>query len=215
MTVALPTTPANYCHLLRWQALSGRRTPLIVFTPKSMLRLKQATSPAADFTTGSFQPVIGDRGDLDTAAVRRVLLCSGKVYYDLVAKRAAGGQVDTAIVRVERLYPPPAAELQAELGRYPDAEEVVWVQEEPANMGAWPTMALKLPRAANREVGVISLPASSAPAARSASNHTSKHRETVYTVNSSKTEEHRMYFTDRGIEKLEKRRGDHQVSMAW
>src|SRR6202034_1691653 len=140
MTVAMPTTPANYCHLLRWQALSGRRTPLIVFTPKSMLRLKQATSPVADFATGSFRPVIGDEADLDPAGVRRVLLCSGKIYYDLAAKRAADGLTDSAIVRVERLYPLPAAELQAELARYPGAEEVVWVQEEPANMGAWPTM---------------------------------------------------------------------------
>ena len=107
MTVAMPTTPANYCHLLRWQALSGRRTPLIVFTPKSMLRMKQATSGVAAFATGSFRPVVGDQADLDPAAVRRVLLCSGKVYYDLAAKRAASGAVDIAIVRVERLYPVP------------------------------------------------------------------------------------------------------------
>jgi 2-oxoglutarate dehydrogenase E1 component len=179
MTVALPTTPANYCHLLRWQALSGRRTPLIVFTPKSMLRLKQATSPVADFATGSFRPVIGDSADLDPAAVRRVLLCSGKVYYDLAAKRAADSLTDSAIVRVERLYPLPAAELQAEVGRYRGAEEVVWVQEEPANMGAWPTMALKLPDILGRAVGRVSKAASSAPAAGSANAHSTEHRAVI------------------------------------
>ena len=176
MTVAMPTTPANYCHLLRWQALSGRCAPLIVFTPKSMLRLKQATSSVADFAQGSFQPVVGDRGNLDPAAVGRVLLCSGKVYYDLAAKRAAGGLADHAIVRVERLYPLAATELQAELARYPGAEEVVWVQEEPANMGAWPTMALHLPDILGRHVRPITLPASSAPAVGSANAHAAEHR---------------------------------------
>jgi 2-oxoglutarate decarboxylase len=179
MTVALPTTPANYCHLLRWQALSGRRAPLIVFTPKSMLRLKQATSPVADFATGSFRPVMSDPDDLDQAAVRRVLLCSGKIYYDLAAKRAAGGLTDSAIVRVERLYPLPATELRAELARYPGAEEIVWVQEEPANMGAWPTMALKLPDILGRPISRVSKAASSAPAAGSANAHKTEHQAVI------------------------------------
>ena len=88
MTVALPTTPANYFHLLRWQALSGRHKPLIVFTPKSMLRAKAATSATADFTSGAFQPMIGEPADFDASAVRRVVLCSGKFYYDLAEYRA-------------------------------------------------------------------------------------------------------------------------------
>ena len=92
MTVAMPTTPANYFHLLRWQALSTRIKPLIVFTPKSMLRLKSAVSPVRDFTTGSFQPVLGDPARADDAAVRRVLLCSGKIYYDLADRRRAEGR---------------------------------------------------------------------------------------------------------------------------
>ncbi len=179
MTVAMPTTPANYCHLLRWQALSGRRTPLIVFTPKSMLRLKQATSSVADFASGSFLPVIGDHGDLDPAGVRKVLLCSGKVYYDLAARRAAGGLTHSAIIRVERLYPLPAAELQHTLGQYPGAEEVVWVQEEPANMGAWPTMAIHLPEILGRQIRHASLLASSAPAAGSANAHAAEHRAVI------------------------------------
>ena len=109
MTVALPTTPANYFHLLRWQALSGRHKPLIVFTPKSLLRLKAATSAAADFTQGSFQPLIGEPAGFDGSRVRRVVLCTGKIYYDLAEHRAKAGVTDTAIVRVERLYPIPGA----------------------------------------------------------------------------------------------------------
>jgi 2-oxoglutarate dehydrogenase E1 component len=185
MTVALPTTPGNYFHLLRWQCLSGRHKPLIVFTPKSMLRLKAATSAVSEFTTGSFRPLIGSAGGSAAGAdadVRRVVLCSGKVYYDLAARRDKTGSADTAIARVERLYPLPVSELRAELDRYPNAETVTWVQEEPANMGAWPTMALKLPRVLGREVGVISLPASSAPAAGSAAKHASTHREIIETA---------------------------------
>src|SRR5262249_43433399 len=149
------STPANYFHLLRWQAMSGRHKPLVVFTPKSMLRLKAATSAVNDFTAGAFQPLIGDT-TVDPAAVRRVLLCSGKVYWDLAAQRQKSETSDLAIVRVERLYPLPAAELRAELGRYANVESVTWVQEEPANQGGWPTMALKLPRVLSRQIGVVS-----------------------------------------------------------
>src|SRR5262249_61403655 len=91
MPVAIPSPPPNSSHLLSWQALSGRRKPLVVFTPKSMLRLKTAASPVADFTRGSFLPVIGDTSGSDPKAIRRVLLCSGKIYYDLVQKRAHAG----------------------------------------------------------------------------------------------------------------------------
>jgi multifunctional 2-oxoglutarate metabolism enzyme len=185
MTVALPTTPGNYFHLLRWQGLSGRGKPLIVFTPKSMLRLKAAASAMSEFTTGSFRPLIGSvnagapGGD---AGVRRVLLCAGKVYYDLDARRLATGATDVAIARVERLYPLPVSELCAELARYPGAESVTWVQEEPANMGAWPTMALKLPRVLGRPVDVVSLPPSSAPATGSAAQHAASHQEIIETA---------------------------------
>jgi 2-oxoglutarate dehydrogenase E1 component len=182
MTVAMPTTPGNYFHLLRWQGLSGRHKPLIVFTPKSMLRLKAATSAVGEFTSGSFRPLVGSAGSAADADVRRVVLCSGKVYYDLAARREKVGSADTAIARVERLYPLPVSELRAELARYPRAESVTWVQEEPANMGAWPTMALKLPRVLDREVAVVSLPASSAPATGSAAKHASTHREIIETA---------------------------------
>jgi multifunctional 2-oxoglutarate metabolism enzyme len=179
--VALPTTPGNYFHLLRWQAKSGRHKPLIVFTPKSMLRLKAATSAVSEFTSGSFRPLIGAPA-ADDAGVRRVLLCAGKVYYDLAARQKEVNAADTAVARVERLYPLPVSELCAELARYPQAESVTWVQEEPANMGGWPTMALKLPRVLGREVGVVSLPPSSAPAAGSAAKHAATHREIIETA---------------------------------
>jgi 2-oxoglutarate dehydrogenase E1 component len=109
--------------------------------------------------------------------VRRVLLCTGKVYYDLAARRQQTGATDVAIARVERLYPLPVSELCAELARYPAVESVTWVQEEPANVGAWPTFALKLPLHLGREVGVVSLPPSSAPATGSAAQHAADHKD--------------------------------------
>jgi multifunctional 2-oxoglutarate metabolism enzyme len=182
MTVALPTTPANYFHLLRWQALSGRHKPLIVFTPKSLLRLKAATSPAAALTSGSFQPLIGEPDGFDAGKVRRVVLCTGKMYYDLADHRAKAGVTDTAIVRFERLYPIPAEELKAELARYPQDVELVWTQEEPENQGAWPRMALRLPDIIGRLPRLVALPASSAPAFGSAKVHAATHRELVETA---------------------------------
>jgi 2-oxoglutarate dehydrogenase E1 component len=167
----MPSSPASYFHLLRWQGLSGRAKPLIVFTPKSMLRLKAAASAMADFATGTFRPVVPDAQVPDPAAVRRVLLCSGKIYYDLAERRASAGLTDTAILRLECLYPLPTAEIAAELAKYPGAAEVIWVQEEPANMGGWPYMALHLPEAAGRRVLLVSRPASSAPASGSAKAH--------------------------------------------
>jgi 2-oxoglutarate decarboxylase len=175
MTVAQPSTPASYFHLLRWQALSGRMKPLIVFTPKSILRAKAATSAVADFTSGSFRPVLPDPEIGPAAPVRRVLICTGKICYDLAAKRQSAGRGDLAIIRVERLYPFPAQELSAELARYPAAREVVWVQEEPANMGAWPYMAMQLPAIAGRPVRAVSLPPSSAPSPGSAKAHAAEH----------------------------------------
>jgi len=175
MTVAMPSTPASYFHLLRWQALSGRVKPLVVFTPKSMLRLKAAASAVADFTSGSFRPVLPDSQQGDAAAVRRVLLCSGKIYHDLAEQRRSAGVGDIAIIRVERPYPLPGEEITAEVARYPNAEEFAWVQEEPANMGGWPYMALRLPSLLGRQISRESLPPSSAPAAGSAKAHAAEH----------------------------------------
>jgi multifunctional 2-oxoglutarate metabolism enzyme len=175
MTVAYPTTPANYFHLLRWQALSERRRPLIVFTPKSMLRLKAAASPTADFTSGAFQPVIPDTVAPDR--VRRVVLTSGKIYYDLLASRTRNQDASTAIVRVERLYPLPVEEIRAEIAKYPADAEVVWAQEEPANMGPWPFMALMLtPHLSPRGLTRVSRPISSSPAVGSVKKHETEQR---------------------------------------
>jgi 2-oxoglutarate decarboxylase len=151
LRIANPTTPANYFHLLRRQALSPVRKPLVVFTPKSLLRHRDVVSGIEDFTTGGFQPVIGDTAPLpepprpiDPAAVRRVLLCTGKIYYDLAQARADRGITDTAILRMEQLYPLPVDEIRAALATFPAAEDIAWVQEEPANQGAWSFVALNL-----------------------------------------------------------------------
>jgi len=194
MTVATPSTPASYFHLLRWQALARRVKPLIVFTPKSMLRLKAASSAMSDFTTGTFRPVLADPGvavgsagdgtspGLDPADVRRVVLCSGKIYYELAARRQSSGATDVALVRVERLYPHPVQEIAAELAKFPASAQVVWVQEEPANMGSWPYMALHLPTGLNRRITVISRPASSAPASGKAKVHAAEQAAIVDAV---------------------------------
>jgi 2-oxoglutarate dehydrogenase E1 component len=176
MTVSAPSTPASYFHLLRRHALGDNHRPLIVFTPKSMLRLRAATSPVAEFVSGSFHPVLDDAEVADREAVRRVVITSGKVYYDLAAARATRGVREVALVRLEQLYPVPGAELAEALARYPQADDVVWVQEEPQNMGAWPSLALDLPAVltatgGERRLSVVSRPASASPAAGSANVH--------------------------------------------
>ncbi|MBB5117008.1 multifunctional oxoglutarate decarboxylase/oxoglutarate dehydrogenase thiamine pyrophosphate-binding subunit/dihydrolipoyllysine-residue succinyltransferase subunit [Streptomyces eurocidicus] len=191
MTVAMPTSPSNYFHLLRWQVHNPHHKPLIVFTPKSMLRLKAAASKAEEFTTGSFRPVIGD-DTVATADVRKVVFCSGKVYYDLIAEREKRGANDTAIVRIERLYPLPGAELQAEIAKYAGAEKYIWAQEEPANQGAWPFIALNLIDHLDLAVGAdiparerlrrISRPHSSSPAVGSAKRHQAEQQALVAEV---------------------------------
>nr|BFF02886.1 hypothetical protein GCM10020241_45610 [Streptoalloteichus tenebrarius] len=145
MTVAVPSTPASYFHLLRRHALDGVQRPLVVFTPKSMLRLKAATSPVKEFTEGRFQTVLDDPLVTDPAKVTRLLLCSGKIAYELNNEREKRGATDTAILRVEQLYPVPKRRLAELLERYPNATDIRWVQEEPANQGAWPFFGLTLP----------------------------------------------------------------------
>jgi 2-oxoglutarate dehydrogenase E1 component len=172
MRVAVPSTPASYFHLLRRQALSPKKKPLVVFTPKSLLRHRLVVSSVADFTSGTFQPVLGDPTPLDPRGVRRVLLCTGKVFYDLFAAREERKITDVAIVRMEQLYPLPAEQVRAELARYPNAAEVVWVQEEPANQGSWTFIAMHLiDELPNVRIRRVSRPEAAAPAAGSTKVH--------------------------------------------
>jgi 2-oxoglutarate dehydrogenase E1 component len=136
MRVVYPTTPASYFHLLRWQARGPVEKPLVVFTPKSLLRHPRCVSSLLELAEGRFEPVLGDPG-VDPGRVRRVVLCAGKVYFDLVEAREKWGHFDVALVRLEQLYPFPAVALQEALARYAPGAELVWVQEEPRNMGAW------------------------------------------------------------------------------
>ena len=170
MTVARPSTPANYFHLLRRQAYQRPRKPLVVFTPKSMLRLRGASSSVDDFTNGTFQAVIDD-AQAEQSQVTRVLLTSGKVYYDLRAALDKQPDPRIAIVRVEQYYPMPATELARVLARYGDAE-LVWVQDEPENQGAWPFISLALAKhLANDRVRSVTRKASAAPSTGSAKVH--------------------------------------------
>ncbi|HKP45366.1 MAG TPA: 2-oxoglutarate dehydrogenase E1 component, partial [Pyrinomonadaceae bacterium] len=137
LQVCYPTTPAQYFHLLRRQVRPGMDRPLVVITPKSLLRLPAAASSIADLTTGGFRPVIDDVEIGDPAAVKRVVLCSGKVFYDLIEARKKTPTAEIAIVRVEQFYPFPLARLRELLARYPQTKQLVWTQEEPKNMGAW------------------------------------------------------------------------------
>ncbi len=145
MQVAYCTTPGQFFHLLRRQMKRNFRKPLVVMTPKSLLRHRLAVSSVQDLTEGTFQEVIDEASHLDPRQVTRLLLCSGKVYYDLLTERERRGRTDIAIIRVEELYPFPAAELTEILARYERATEVLWVQEEPRNMGAWSFMYERVP----------------------------------------------------------------------
>ncbi|EKU82466.1 2-oxoglutarate dehydrogenase E1 component [Massilia timonae CCUG 45783] len=138
MQVVQPTTAAQIFHLLRRQMVRQFRKPLVIFTPKSLLRNKDAGSPLTDLTKGGFQTVIGECDDkIDAGKVKRVIVCSGKVYYDLVNARKTRNSADTAIIRIEQMYPFPHKSFAAELKKFPNATEVVWAQDEPQNQGPW------------------------------------------------------------------------------
>ena len=183
MLVAQPSTPASYFHLLREHTYRRPRRPLIVFTPKQLLRLKAACSPVEDFTSGTFQPVIGETDDAVLASaqkqgVDRVLLCSGRVYYDLLAHRTKTGDTSTAIVRLEQLYPLESSAIAEALAPFSGAE-LVWVQDEPANQGMWPYLALNLPTDLTGGVlpTLVSRPEAAAPAVGTAGVHRAQQEE--------------------------------------
>ena len=177
MTVAQPSTPASHFHLLRRQAYTKPKRPLIVFTPKSMLRLKAASSAVEDFTSGSFLPLINDQQGLEPQNVKRILFCSGKVYWDLLAESQKRGKGDTAIVRLEQLYPTPVEEMRKAIEQFPGAQ-LRWVQDEPANQGPWSYMGLFMPRY-GINFQVISRPASASPATGSAKRHAAEQADLI------------------------------------
>ena len=177
MIVARPSTPASYFHLLRRQAYQRPRRPLIVFTPKAMLRLRGATSPVEDFLEGRFEPVLDDDRGLDAGAVKRVLLHAGKIHWDLRAELEKNPNPEIALVRLEQYYPAPVEELNRVLENYPDAE-LVWVQDEPENQGAWPFIALEVAdQLGGRGIRVISRAAAASTATGSPKVHANEHAE--------------------------------------
>ena len=184
MTIAMPSTPANYFHLLRRHGLDGVHRPLIVFTPKSMLRNKAAVSDLQDFTERKFCSILEEPGytdgEGDRNKVTRILLTSGKIYYELAARKEKDRREDIAIVRIEQLAPLPKRRLSNTLDSYPNAREFFWVQEEPANQGAWPTFGLELPELLPEKLtGIrrISRRAMSAPSSGSSKVHAVEQQE--------------------------------------
>jgi 2-oxoglutarate decarboxylase len=181
------TTPAQYFHLLRRQMHGGpdrrgMRKPLIIFTPKRMLRHPKAVSTIQDLTSGRFREVLSDPAEVDPTRVTRVLICSGQVYYDLVAAREERKIDNIAVLRLEQIYPFPSNELRDLLVRYPESAEVVWVQEEPRNMGAWFFVQERIqPLLGNtrRTVRYIGRPESASPAGGSLKRHQQEQAEIV------------------------------------
>ena len=176
MYVANCTTPANFFHLLRRQMKGNFRKPLIVFTPKSLLRHPMAVSMVEDLTEGFFQRLIPDVL-MDEKQVKKLVFCSGKFYYDLVDARAKKNLNDVAIVRIEQLFPLPFEEIQSEINRYVNLEEMVWAQEEPRNMGAWGYLLLQLPQASKMRPATRRYYGS--PAAGSAARFRNRHQQVI------------------------------------
>ncbi|MBE9599715.1 2-oxoglutarate dehydrogenase E1 component [Pedobacter sp. MC2016-24] len=170
MQVTNCTTPANFFHAMRRQFKRDFRKPLVVFTPKSLLRHPMCVSPLVDFTEGKFQEVIADH-NVKAANVKRVLFCSGKIYYELLEKQQKEEIKDVAIVRVEQLYPTPLEQMEAVYSKYKNAKEALWVQEEPENMGAWPYLLRRLRKTAFHDIEVISRKESSSTATGYAKQH--------------------------------------------
>jgi 2-oxoglutarate dehydrogenase E1 component len=185
--VANCTTPAQYFHLLRRQMYGGHdrrgtRKPLVVFTPKSLLRHPKAVSTLHDFTTGGFFELLADPGDSEASRVSRVLFCSGKIYYDLAAGREQHKADHVALVRVEQLYPFAASQARDMLARYPETAEVVWAQEEPRNMGAWRFMEeqfVPLLEPTRRSLRYVGRPESASPASGSGRRHQKEQSEII------------------------------------
>jgi 2-oxoglutarate dehydrogenase E1 component len=172
--VAQPTTAAQYFHLLRSQVMRGHRTPLIIFTPKSMLRAVQTRSALEEFERGSFQTVLDDQVN-DPKGVTRVVLATGKIAHEAIGRRNESGAATVAVVRVEQLYPWPGPRIDEVLARYPQLSEVVWLQEEPENMGAWPFVHRQMhDQFRGKEVRHVARAESASPATGSGLVHTAE-----------------------------------------
>ena len=183
MEVCQPSTPAQVFHMLRRQAIRKQRRPLVVFTPKSLLRHKDAVSTLDELSKGQFQHIIGEVDPLDAKKVTRVIFCSGKLYYDLVAARRERNIGHIAIARIEQLYPFPQAAFQAEMAKYPKSTEVVWCQDEPRNQGAWYWIAsrnhLSRSLSSKQQLLLVSRPASPSPAAGYYSKHNAQQKSLI------------------------------------
>ncbi|MBL8394420.1 MAG: 2-oxoglutarate dehydrogenase E1 component [Candidatus Accumulibacter sp.] len=183
MEVCQPSTPAQVFHMLRRQAVRNQRKPLVVFSPKSLLRHKDATSTLEELSDGEFQPVIGEVEPINAKKVTRVVFCSGKVYYELIAARHEKKASHVAIARLEQVYPFPQEKFQEELAKYPKATEVVWCQEEPRNQGAWYWIASRqhLSRSLSdkQHLLLVSRPASASPAVGYASKHNAQQKALI------------------------------------
>jgi 2-oxoglutarate dehydrogenase E1 component len=179
LQVCYPTTPAQYFHLLRRQVKQEIVRPLIVMTPKSLLRLPAASSTIQDLTNGGFRPAIDDAGVQDKSKVKRVVVCSGKVFYDLQTAREKSNDERVAIIRLEQFYPFPAAALKEIFAAYPNASQLVWCQEEPQNMGAWHFVADRLKGLMNAEPRFVGRAASASPATGSYVIHELEQRKLV------------------------------------
>jgi 2-oxoglutarate dehydrogenase E1 component len=182
MQVVVPSTPAQMFHMIRRQMLRSLRKPLIVFTPKSLLRHELSVSPIGDLSRGSFASVIDEKDEVLAGQIRRLVFCSGKVYFDLLKARRAAGLKEVAIVRIEQLYPFPTQAYEAVLRRYPAAGEIIWCQEEPQNQGAWYQIRHRLEDALQRERQVLLYAGrghAAAPATGLAKSHESEQRELV------------------------------------
>lgn len=190
MQVCAPSTPAQMFHLLRRQMLRNCRKPLIVMTPKSLLRHKECTSSLDDLASGYFQRALPEVDDLDAAKVNHIILCSGKIYYELLKKRREANRTDYAIVRVEQLYPFPGPVLNELLDQYRHAKDLVWVQEEPKNQGAWDFVKPRIPAMLDKawRLHYIGRESSSAPAVGFAKLHGAQQRELIAKVSNFNTE---------------------------
>jgi 2-oxoglutarate dehydrogenase E1 component len=181
MQVCVPSNAAQIFHLIRRQMLRPFRKPLVVMTPKSLLRKKEAASSIKELANGSFQTVIPEVDAIDPKAVKRVIACCGKVYYDLLVARRERREDHVAIIRVEQLYPFPHKQFKAEMERYPNASEVVWCQEEPQNQGAWYQTAhyFRENMREDQKLHFVGRPASASPAGGYMAKHNERQKALV------------------------------------